>query len=1833
MALKSKYLLETLRDGADFTLYRGSERGDDPVPILAVAVNVERPSSQSLQRLEYECSLANTLDRSWAAQPIELTRHQGRTILILRDPGGEFLDRVMEHHNEQPIELAQFLKIAIGTAAALGKAHQQGLIHKNVKPENIIVDGASRVWLTGFGIASRLPRERKPPTLSDVIDGSLAYMSPEQTGRMNRSVDSRSDLYSLGVTLYQILTGALPFSAADPLEWIHCHIARQPAAPLKHRAVPGPVSAIIMRLLAKNAEERYQTAAGLEADLRLCLTGWQSFGRINPFSLGTHDFSDRLRIPEKLYGREREVEALLAAFDRVVAGGKVELVLVSGHSGIGKSAVVNELYKWLVPPRGLFSSGKFDQYKRDIPYATVAQAFQNLVHPLLSKPEVELSRWREDLHHALSPNGSLLVDLVPELKLIIGEQPPAATLPPQEAKTRAHLAFRSFIGVFARPERPLALFLDDLQWLDGATLDFLEDLLIQRDLAHLLVVGAYRDNEVDAEHPLVRRLSAIRQAGAMVHEVRLAPLSSADLIDLIVDTFHCEPQAAQSLAQLVHEKTAGSPFFAIQFIHSLVEEGLIVFEHADVRWQWDLNAIRAKNYTDNVIDLMVKKLNRLSATTQRALQKFACIGNSADTATLSALLEGSERDSEEQLWGALHEELIVRSGASWRFAHDRVQEAAYSTIAAELRAKDHLRIGRLLHAHIPAEKRDEYIFEIVNQLNRGAELIPSEDERVEVAELNLIAGRRSKASTAYASALKYFIAGQLLLTDYGWERRHDLIFQLEMNRAECEFLTGELTAAIERVEILRSRAVGAVELARATCLGIDVYMTLGQIDRAIGICLQYLRHVDINWSAHPTEEQARSEYGRIWSQLGSRQIEEMMDFPLMSDSISIATLDVLTKILPAAHFTDLNLQALVICRAVSLSIEHGNNDGSCLIYVWVSILAGHRFGQYKEAFRFAQLGYDLVEKRGLRRFHAATYHSAASTIMTWMKPIPACCDILRQAFEIANKIGDVTYAGYSSLCLNTLLIAAGDPLAAVQSEAEESLRFAEKVKFGFATAAITPQLGLIRTLRGLTAKFGSFDDDEFDEIEFERQLKNQTLSIHYFYLIRKLQAYFYAGDFASAIETSLKIRPLLSTSNTFDWAEYEFFSALARAACSASKAAKENRDNFGALNAHHKQLAIWAENCPRTFENRVALVGAEIARIEGRVLEAEQLYEDAIRSAHANDFVHNQALANELAAAFYQARGLEKVASAYLMDARALYAQWGANGKVKQLDERYPRLRDERTHAFFATNGTSAGQLDAETVVKSSQALSSEVVLPALIEKLMGIAMEHAGAERGLLILIRDGEPWIAAEATTGAGGIKVIVHQEPVTPSNLAQSALNYVIRTQERVLLDDASADSVYSKDEYVQQKHSKSILCLPIVKQAKQVGVLYLENNLAPFVFTPDRVAVLQLLASQAAISLEVAALYSDLQLQVEILQRLPVSAWTLQSDGTPDFVNQVWLDFAGQTADFVRSHPEAWMTAVHPEEREAAAKSFWDGVNSGRDFAMETRSLSARDGSYRWHLQQAVVLRDPEGKILKFVGTTTDIDDQKRTEEALRQAQGDLARINRVTTMGELAASLAHEISQPISGVITNASVSLRKLSRGRPDLEVVREAVARIVRDGQRAADILARLRSQFQKGELDRELLDINEINRETIALLRDEAMRYNISVRTELAADLPRVVGDRVQLQQVTMNLIVNGIEAMREVDGIREMVITSKLAEDEQILVSFSDTGIGLPPQLAEQIFDPFFTTKPHGTGMGLRISRSIIESHGGRLWAKGSSGRGATFHLRLPVAIPGDTGNLFM
>ena len=790
----------------DIITCRGWRRGDDGERRAALFVLpvAEHPSRSVLNRLSHEYELRGELDAGWALKPLELVRDGSRVFLVLDDAGGEPLQRLLG----EPMEVGRFLRLAIGIAAAVGRVHQRGLVHKDIKPANILViDESGEARLTGFGIASRLPRERQAPDPPEVIGGTLAYMAPEQTGRMNRSIDSRSDLYSLGIIFYQMLTGSLPFSASDPMEWVHCHIARHPAPPNERMtAIPQAVGAIVLKLLAKNAENRYQTAAGVESDIRHCLSEWEPLGRIASFPLGAQDESDRLLIPETLYGREPEIESLVAAFDLVVSDGKTQVVLVSGYSGIGKSSVVNELHKVLVPPRGLFASGKFDQYKRDIPYATLAQAFGSLVRQLLSRSDEEISRWRRALLDAVGTSGQLMVNLIPELALIIGEQPSVPELSPQEGQNRFQRVFRRFVGVFARPEHPLALFLDDLQWLDTATLEMLQHLATHSEVTHLLLVGAYRDNEVGPTHPLRRILGTIRGAGGRVRETVLAPLTRDAVEQMVADSLHCERAGTRPLALLIHEKTEGNPFFAIQFFMELSEEGLLRYDRRAATWTWDVSRIRAKELSENVVDLMAVKIGRLSATAREALGRLACLGNIAHIATMALVHGGSEEGIDTALREAVLAGLILRADAAYKFLHDRVHEAAYRLIPESERAAAHLQIGRALVTGTTPDAIEDAVFDIVNHLNRGTALIDAQDERERVIALNLIAGKRARSSTAYASARSYLVQATALLSPDAWTRRFQETFELYLLLSECEYLVGNFEAADALFEMLLSRA-------------------------------------------------------------------------------------------------------------------------------------------------------------------------------------------------------------------------------------------------------------------------------------------------------------------------------------------------------------------------------------------------------------------------------------------------------------------------------------------------------------------------------------------------------------------------------------------------------------------------------------------------------------------------------------------------------------------------------------------------------------------------------------------------------------------------------------------------------------------------------------------------------------------------------------------------------------------------------------------------------------------------------------------------------------------
>lgn len=1822
--------MQVLWDDGERIFCRGKRAGSrHDVDILLASTTAEQPWRATLDRLAHEYSLKDELDSQWATCPVELLRENGRVQLVFDDPGGVLLAELLT----APMEIETFLRLAISIAVALGKLHGCGLIHKDIKPAHILVncaDGHAR--LTGFGLASRLPRERQPPEPPETLSGTLAYMAPEQTGRMNRSIDSRSDLYAFGVTLYQMLTGSLPFAAADPMEWLHCHIARKPMPPhVRVATVPDMLSRIVMKLLAKTAEERYQSAAGVEQDLRRCMAHWQRQQPIAEFPLDERGTLNRLLIPEKLYGREAEVEALIAAFQRMALSGRPEWVLVCGYSGIGKSSVVSELHQTLIPARGLFASGKFDQYKRDVPYSTLVQAFQSLVRTLLSKSNAEVAGWREILLAALGADARLMTELIPELKLIIGETAAVADLEPPQAQRRFLRVLRRFIGVFARAEHPLTLFLDDLQWLDVATLNLLEELLTRSDVKYLLLIGAYRSNEVDGSHPLTARLQSIKAAGGRVQEMTLAPLARPHIEQLLAESSQSERSCIAPLAQLILDKTAGNPFFVIQFLQALVEQGLLSYNPDLGRWIWDADRIDAQGYTDNVADLMIGKLVRLPGDTQWALQQLACLGNVADVATLSTVLAVPAAQVHSVLWEAARHELITRHDDVYRFVHDRVQEATYLLIDEASRAQSHLRIGRLLLEQTPAAKREEAIFEIVGQLNRGAVLMEGPQEREQLAQLNLLAGERARASTAYASALKYFALGAELLVETGWERQRRLLFALESGRALCEFLTRQLLVAETRLKRLSLRALTLAERTQVACLQVDLYLMLDQSHDAVAVCLAFLRHLGIDWPAHPADDEVRDEYLRIGRQLGGRRIEALLDLPPMVDAVALATLEALSKLIVAALHMDGNLPGLAICRAINLSIEHGNSDASCVAYANVPRIAGRRFTDYPAGLAFAQMGCRLVERRGLERYRARTQLAFLLFAQRWVQPVRTCIAPLREVFEVANRTGDLPVGAFANNSRVSNLLATGEPLAELQGEAERGLAYARKIGFGLGIDFIETQLAFIQMLRGQTLPFGRLEPT----LPSDLHTTSNSLVAACWRSVRKLQASYFAGDYPAAMRAGLAAQQLLRSSHAFiEEAEYSFYSALTSAGLCSATPAGARQAHLAAIAAQHQQLQAWANLCAENYASHATLVAAEMARLEGRLLDAEDSYEQAIHLAQSAGLLHIEALANELASRFYADRGMGKIARLYLQDACYGYRRWGGEGKVRQLEANHPFLRVEQpalgpTH----TIATPVQQLDLATVLKVSQAASSEIVLEKLIEMIMRTAIEQAGAERGVLILAQASEQRIVAEATTRDDTTQLALRDEPASAALIPQSILFHVLRTEENLFLDDALADPPFAADPYVIEHRARSILCLPLMHQARLTGVLYLENNLTCGVFSPTRIAVLKLIASQAAISLVNARLYRDVAVREAKIRRLVdadiigIVFWTTQGEIIE--ANDAFLRMVGYAREDVESGRVRWRNMTPPEFRDVSERAMADAVRTGHASPFE-KQYFRKDGS---RLPALVGLAILESSQLQGVAFVLDLTERKlaearnrQSEQRYREIQAELAHACRVATMGQLAASIAHEVSQPLASTLASAQAAVRWLAAQPANTEEVRLCLERIVKDANRGSEVLARIRGLIRKAPQPRESVNLNDVIGEVIEITRGQTQKGDVAVHVHLAPGLPRVNGDRVELQQVVLNLMMNALEAMvGNGAGIRALSIRTQVNEAGQVWVSVSDSGPGFGAQSSEHLFTPFYTTKPSGLGMGLAICRSTIEIHGGQLWADANEPCGAVVQFVLPAEIP--------
>jgi PAS domain S-box-containing protein len=1825
---------------AGFALHR-AYRSSDGKAVLLKLLDPAQATSDQADRFRSEYLLLRSLNVTQIVKPLALVDEPRCLALVLEDFPGVSMEAMLK--GEQRLDVPTCLAVAFDLAQATAGLHAAQLIHHDIRPANVLIaldSGAARLMDCAFATAESRDTSLSVGFIASA--GDWAYRSPEQTGRMNRPVDYRTDFYSLGITLYRMLSGQLPFAAQDPLQWTHCHIARVPP-PLCDIApeVPPPVSDIVMKLLAKLPEDRYQSMRGVQADLAHCLAQWRSSGRIAPFALGAKDVSDRFRIPRKLYGRDQERAALLSAFERVAATGQAALVTVSGYSGIGKSELVGELHRPLVAKRGYFIAGKFDQYQRDIPYATLTQALGALVQQLLAESEERVAGWCQQIQAAVGVNGQLIVDVLPQVELIIGPQAPVSPLPPAEAQNRFRLVFLRFLAVFTRKEHPLTLFLDDMQWADAASLPFIQHLLTEPDTRFLLLIATYRDNEVDAAHPLTGTLEAIRHSGATVIDIPLAPLLIMDLNQLVADTLRAPSSSCEPLTRMIFERTSGNPFFFTQFLDALYREGVLRHDPQEHAWRWDLANIKGRDFADNVADLMAGKLRRLPVETQEMLQRAACLGNRFDLRHLALVSDLSEDEAGQRLSAAVREDLIVYANDTGKFLHDRIQQAAYSQIPEARRAEVHLRIGRTLVARLTADEIDLHLFDVANQFNQGGSLLTDPNEKARVAEIHLRAGRKAKASVAYASACGNLSAGMTLFDDQDWASRYGLLFDLWRERAECELLSGHFDTADRLIATLLRVATSKLDQATAYRLQLELHLIKAENTQAIESALTCLRGFGIDLPTHPTPDQVQGEYEHVWQALGGRPIESLIGLPLATDPGIRAAMDISAALAPATYFLEPQLFSLLMCRLMNLSLRHGITGASAWACGCFGFLLCGAFQRYAEGYRFGKLGCELVDKHDFSTYKAKTYLISALNV-PWTQTLNVAIESSAAAVRAGVETGDFFFAGSAWCNVIQAYVLQGTPLDIVWREAEKGLAFARQVKHRDGVDTIVTLQRFIASLQGRTARLSSFEDaragldatdgSTFDEAAFEARVgEDRTPQVTCRYWILKMAACFLSGDQVAALAAAQKTKALLWTlfGQPILLLDYYYYAALVVADRYENASADEQHECRAQLAAHQAQLREWAQNCALTFHNKFVLVSAEIARLEGRDLEAMRLYEDAIQSARENGFVQNEAIASELTAGFYLARGFTPAGYGYLEQARSCFARWGAHGKVRQLDERYPQLR-ERTARARATPVKDESQLDLLSVTKASQAISGRIVLDEVIDTLMRIMLENAGAQTGCLLLARDEALLLVADAHVEQQTVQVRQHPGQTPPEiALPAAILNYVRRSREPVLLMDAAEQHPFSPDPYFAQLHPKSVLCLPILRQSALIGLLYLENDLATHAFTPDRVKVLELLASQAAISLENARLYSDLRESHARIQHLIDSNiigmffWELR--GAITEANDAFLRMTGYSRDDLKSGALRWTDLTPLEYRETEERAIEALKQTGSVTPFE-KEFIRKDGSRVPILLGVTSFEDSRDTGIAFV---LDLTERKRAE-AEQKARHAAEAANQAKSA--FLANMSHELRTPLNGVLGYAQILKLQPNLGEralAGLDIIQQSGEHLLTLINDVLDL-----SRIEAGKMELYLVPVRlpELLRTVTDTIGIRAHEKGLLLNIDDAIDVPAAVRvDPPRLRQVLLNLLSNAVKFTDHGQVVLRVRCRGKSEASIRLRFEIEDTGIGIPPGQLESIFQPFEqgTDVQHrfgGTGLGLSISRQLVRLMGGEIHVDSNAGVGSRFwfEVDLPMEV---------
>ncbi|HAI69244.1 MAG TPA: serine/threonine protein kinase, partial [Gammaproteobacteria bacterium] len=1196
--------------------------------------------------------------------------------------------------------------------------HQRYLIHKDINPSNIILNTTTKqLKLIDFGISTVLSRENTTFSNPNLLEGTLAYLSPEQTGRMNRAIDYRTDFYSLGVTFYELLTGQLPFPMSDALEVVHCHIAKQPVPPHSLKSeLPQAISEIVLKLMAKNAEDRYQSSYGLKADLADCLRQWQTAGQIEPFPLARADVSDRFEIPQKLYGREAEIATLIAVAERVSQGAS-EMMLVAGYSGIGKSALVQEIYKPLTRQRGYFIAGKFDQFQRDIPYASLIQAFQSLMRQLLTESEAAIARWRKKLVNALGTNGQVIIEVIPEAERIIGPQPAIPPLGPTEAQNRFNLVFQNFINVFTQPEHPLVMFLDDLQWADGASLKLIQLLMTAKDSHYLFLMGAYRDNEVSLGHPLMLTLDDIKKAKALVNTITLSPLTLPHLTELMTDIFHCQPKAVKPLAELVQSKTGGNPFFVNEFLKSLYADTLVTFDYQQGHWQWDLAQIQAQQITDNVVALMADKIQKLPSETQAVLKLAACMGNQFDLERLATVSETSQRETALALWAAIKEGFLLpltdayklmeleieglseQVVANYRFAHDRIQQAVYSLIPEQNRQRVHLRVGQLLLQKTPSEGLDQKLFEIINQLNQGRHLITQTSERENLARLNLQAGKKAKASMAYQPAFHYLQVGLELLVENHWQQQYELSLELYLEAAESAYLNTDFAEMERSIEIVKQKANNLLDQIKAYELQIESEMSRLNMQSAIDIALVVLKQLGISLPSNPSQEMILEKQHHIQAFLEDYPIDKLAELPTMADPYQLMAVRLSLHISSASYITNPSLFVLLLLSMVNLSLKYGNSFSSVFWYMtYASYLCSLQ--NIPDGYRFGQLSLSLLEKFNAMEIRAKLLHMFNSNVRPWKEHVKETLVPLQEASNSAMETGLLDYVGYAGInyCNHKFFI--GDSLEEVEQKYAQYTDLIVKLKQEYSIHYINLCRQMVLNLQTPVEEPCRLVGKAFNESETLPILieTNNATTLFVAYLAKTLLSYL-LKDYALAVDNArLGEQYVASSLGMMVVAQHNFYYSLALLAHYPDAEASEQTQYLTELEANQQKMKLWAFHAPINYQHKYDLIEAEKARVLGNVLEAMALYDKAIQGSREHPYPHEEALAYERAAEFYLALGREEFAQLYMKKAHYGYVQWGATAKVQDLEAEYPQwlaltpVARQDTQGFSITKTTTQGR-------------------------------------------------------------------------------------------------------------------------------------------------------------------------------------------------------------------------------------------------------------------------------------------------------------------------------------------------------------------------------------------------------------------------------------------------------------------------------------------------------------------------------------------------------------